>query len=213
MMKGIGWIQSLWIVQKPIALWVKTTPEICLKTVEQATLPSINRLYLREVFANGRRYDVSPHEHGFTLTSSATSGWKGRQRVSSACSIHVRIFPDPQTDQTALIITAKIKPFSMFNALWMPLGMVYLIGANPWPRLILALLIGALFITSWLAMRFSAAVDAADMTYFLQKAFEEFQHIQPAHLPAPENPDVVKSADFERMWQRFVQTRQTEHAD
>lgn len=208
-----GWWQRLWMVQEPVAFWVKATPEICLKTVEQAIQPSVKRLHLREAFTNGRRYDITPDSSGFRLMTSAKSLWQPRQRTNAACVMAVRVDSNPETDQTTLTLTAQLRAFSVFNALWIPTGMIYLISANPWPREVIWGVLILLFALSWASLRLTASVDAAEMTYFIQKTFEEFRHIKPVQLPAPENSDVIRGGDFEVMWQRFVQTHRQEHAD
>ncbi len=207
------WVRRLWIVQDPVAVWVQAPPTICLKTIEQAVQPSVKRLHMREVFTNGRRYDLFPDSNGFRLTTSAKSMWKSRQRINAACIMNVRVDSDAETEQTTLTLTARLRAFSVFNALWMPSGMIYLISGNPWPRMVIWLILISLFALSWAAMRFSAAVDAAEMTYFIQKTFEDFQRVQPVKLPAPTDADVIRGGDFELMWQRFIQTHQNEHAD
>ncbi len=207
------WVRRLWIVQDPIAVWVQAPPEVCLKTIEQAIQPSVKRLHLRETFMNGRRYDIFPTPRGFQLTTSAKSLWKSRQRINAACVMDVRVDSDTETKQTTLTLTARLRSFSVFNALWMPAGMIYLISGNPWPQEVIWGIITTLFALSWAAMRFSAAVDAAEMTYFIQKTFEDFRRVQPVKLPAPADADVIRGGDFEVMWQRFVQSHQNEHAD
>lgn len=206
----LGW---LWIVQKPVAVWVHAKPDVCLKTIEQAIQPSVKRLHLREAFTNGRRYDVTPDGQGFRLTTSAKSFWKPRQRTNAACVMDVRLDSDLESEQTTLTLTARLRAFSIVNALWIPTVMIYLIAGNPWPRLVIWSILLALFGLSWASMRLTAAVDAAEMTYFIQKAFEDFRHVEPVRLPAPADNDVIRGGDFDVMWQRFVQTHQQEHAD
>jgi len=209
----MAWLRHLWIVQDPIAVWVQAAPQLCLKTIEQAVQPSVNRLHMRETFANGRRYDMFPNAKGFQLTTSAKSIWKSRQRINAACVMDVRVDSDIATEQTTLTLTAHLRAFSVYNALWIPFSMIYLISGNPWPREVIWITLITLFALSWAAMRFSAAVDAAEMTYFIQKTFEDFQRVQPVNLPAPADSDVIRGGDFEVMWQRFVQAHRNEHAD
>lgn len=212
-MQRFGWFRHLWTIQEPVSIWVKLAPELSMKAVEQSTLPSAKRLHLREAFANGRRYDVFKRPDGFVLTSSALTGWNARQRSSASCTLHVRLDTDADQAQTTLTVHAHLRPFAVFNALWLPTLMVYLIGNNPWPQAVIISLLVSLYALAWASLRFGAAVDAADMTYFLQKTFEEFQHIRPQVLSAPPDPNAVNSADFEQMWERFVQARRTEYAD
>lgn len=209
----LGWVRHLWIVQDPVAFWVRATPEICLKTVEQAIRPSVKRLHLRETFANGRRYDITRDGAGFRLSSSATSLWQPRQRISAACVMNVRLDTTTDSEQTTLTLIARLRPYAIFNALWIPAMMVYLIGGNPWPRPLIIGILCTLFTLSWASMRLTAAVDAAEMTYFLQKTFEELRHIQPVQLPSPVDDGVIRGSDFDVMWERFVQSQQQEHAD
>ncbi|MCU0475883.1 MAG: hypothetical protein MUC99_07200 [Anaerolineae bacterium] len=212
-MQRLNRIRHLWTIQDPVAIWVRLAPDLSMQTVEQSTLPSVKRLHLREAFANGRRYDVFKRPDGFVLASSALTGWNGRQRASAACTLHVHLTTDADHAQTTLTVHAHLRPFAVLNALWLPTLMVYLIGSNPWPQPAIVFVIVSLYALAWASLRLSAAVDAADMTYFLQKTFEEFQHIQPQVLAAPPDPNAVNSADFEQMWERFVQARRAEYAD
>lgn len=205
------WIRQLWVIQEPVAFWVKASPEACVKAVEQAARPSVQRLHLREVFTNGRRYDLTTDRRGFTLNTSAITGWRARQRTTAACTLHVRLdSPTDDPDQTTLTLTPHLRLFAIVRSLWLPILMAYIIGSNPWSPVVITAILICMFALAWAGLRLSASVDAAEMTYFIQKAFEEYRHTQPATLPAPPDPSVIGGADFEAMWERFVRARREE---
>lgn len=73
-----GWLlDRLWYVQPMTALTVKALPNDCVRALSAATRPNLDRLHLRNLFMDGRRYYVDVLNDGFQITSNTTVGGDG----------------------------------------------------------------------------------------------------------------------------------------
>lgn len=194
----------LWYVHPPVHLTITLTSALVIPTLRTAAKPSTDRLELRNVFANGRRYYFNSHTRGFLMTTNAKRSWRYAHRTSAITVMTGIILPDPLGSH--LILESRIKLTYLLDVLLIPLFMTSLIVAMPWHPLLIVCSTVALFGLSWLGHRYSATLEAYEMLFFVEKSFEELM---------PEAPPVIEKEgahvridpqrDFASAWQHFYE--------
>jgi hypothetical protein len=197
-------LRPLWQTHPPVALVVRASPAACLQTLMMASRPSQQRLHLRDLFTNGRRYYVQPRPDGFRLTSDTSMIWGSRRQRSRMAAVIDGVFSGVE-DVTFVRLRAHMSiPYSL-SALIIPAFVTSIVIYTPWPRALVGLLVLLLFALSWLGHRFDAVYQANEIVYFVQKALED---LPPAEAPQLESagPEVVipsSSDEFREQWQKF----------
>lgn len=87
--------------------------------------------------------------------------------------------------------------------------MICLLWPVPWPRMFVVGLLSVIFGFAWAGLRYGAALEIAEMTYFIHKAFENVPKFVPFALPAPSTVN-INGGDFDVLWDQFVRARQNE---
>ena len=203
--------QALWQLHPPVALVVRASQSRCLETLLVAAKPSANRLHLRNLFAEGRRYYIQPQGDGFRLTSDNRLLWGGRRNRSRVAAMVYGKFSSPADDITFIRLHARINVVYLASALILPVFFTSIVVYMPWSRAVVSLIIVLLFTLSLLGHRFNAALQVNEMVYFVEKALEDLPPAELAGLPAS-GPDVVMS-DFREQWYKFYREQTQNEGD
>ena len=193
--------QALWQLHPPVALVVRAPEAACLQTLLVAAKPSAERLHLRNLFADGRRYYIQPESGGFKLTSDNRLLWGGRRSRSGRAATVFGKLSSPDGEITFIRLHARMRVFYLVSGLLLPIFFTSIVIYMPWPRLAISLIISLLFALSLLGRRFDAALQVNEMVYFVQKALEDLPPVEVAALPSS-GPDVGMT-DFREQWYRF----------
>jgi hypothetical protein len=203
--------QALWQLHPPVALVVRASQAQCLQTLVIAAKPSANRLHLRNLFANGRRYYLHPQADGFKLTSDNRLLWGGRRNRSRMAAMVYGQFSSLDEDITFIRLHARINAFYLISGLLLPIFFTSIVVYMPWSRAVISLIIGLLFTLSLVGHRFNAALQVNEMIYFVQKALEDLPPAELNQLPAS-GPDVVVS-DFREQWYKSYREQTQNESD
>jgi hypothetical protein len=202
-------LKQLWYVYPPVALTVKASRIECLRALALASRPDVQRLHLRNLFTDGRRYYVEQRKTGFRLTSNSKVPWRRRTRTAVAAVIYAE-FSDVG-DATRILMRSRMRLFYLGEALLIPAFITSLLIFTPWPKLLILALILALFGLSWLAHRLTATLQATEMVYFVEKALEDIAPMDIPMLGASAEPDVItQDRDFREQWTKFYEAHKGE---
>lgn len=195
--------QALWQLHPPVALVVRATQSQCLQTLYIAAKPSADRLHLRNVFADGRRYYVQPQQDGFKLVSDNRLPWGGRSNRSRVAAVVYGKFSNPDAQITLVRVHSRMNIPYLLSGLLLPVFFAAIVISMPWPRLLEIILVALLFVLSLAGYRFNAALQVNEMIYFVQKAFADLPAVELGALP-PRGADVtMQNSDFREQWYRF----------
>ena len=197
----------VWFLHPPYQLTVALSSAMALQVLGTAAKPSTTRLHLRNVFAQGRRYSVYwLGDNRFQLVTTSKVAWHYRRRTSPT-SVMLGTLTAIDAQTTRLELTSHVRLFYMLEFLLLPTFVSSLIVSMPWGTPMVLGLILALYSLSWFAHRYTAVLEAQEMVFFVEKAFEE-------HLPRMvgalvEGGNLVYDAPnlrgFERAWQNFYE--------
>ncbi len=193
-------LRLLWQVHPPMVLTIQASPAACLQALTQAAKPSSERLHLRNLFVEGRRYYLQPRPEGFHLTSNSKSPWR-RGRTTLAAVVVGRFAGDGST--TRLTLSARMRLGFFLDVFLIPTFITSILVFAPWPAGVIAGLAALLFGLSWLWHRLTAALQAAEMVYFVQKALEDLPAGQTPALGASAPEVITPNAEFRAQWQKF----------
>lgn len=197
---------GMWYVHPDATLLVYASPAMCLGVLVTASKPSIDRLHLRNLFASGRRYHfVAGSVDGFKMETTSKVPWQRRGRTKSTATLLAEFNP-LDDNLTQINITARIRIWNLWSNMMIPVFFTPLILFGIWqPVIIRVLELVALYGLAWMGYRYSAAMDAHDMVYFIEKALEE---LMPTSVPelGSHVPHVVDNReDFPDAWEKFYE--------
>lgn len=195
-------LNRVWYVHPTVTLLLQATPAMCLQVISNAARPSVERLHLRNLFTDGRRYYLSEAQNGFQMRSTSTIPWRRRKRTRVAAVLFARV-SEVSSGITRIQISSRMPVSYFLDIFILPLWMGALLIFGPLrPQVALAGL-GAIFALSWLWHWYGAVLQATEMVYFIQVALED---LKPAEIPslAAVNQHVVYTQnDFQQQWQKF----------
>jgi hypothetical protein len=200
-------IKHMWSIPAPSAIHVDAPPDTCMALLAKAAQPSIDRLHLRDAFAEGRRYFIEATADGFRMMTTSKALFT-RRRTESLTVLRAQVTGVGEFS-TAIALRVSLRPASLFSSLWIPVGMIWLLWPVPWPRMLIVGLLTAILGFAWAGLRYGAALEIAEMVYLIHKAFENVPKFEPAALPAPSDT-IVNGRDFDAMWDQFLRARQNE---
>jgi hypothetical protein len=192
--------QALWQLHPPVALVVRATQMNCLQTLVIASKPSTQRLHLRNLFTEGRRYYIQPQTDGFKLTSDNRLLW-GRRRRTQVAAVVFGKFSSPQDEITFIRLHSRMHIPYLVSGLLIPVFFTSIVVMMPWSRATISVLVTLLFFLSLIGHRFNAALQVNEMIFFVQKALEDLPPVEVMELPSS-GPDVVMT-DFREQWYKF----------
>jgi hypothetical protein len=190
-----------WALHSPVLLIASVSSEECLRLLTLAAKPSQQRLHLRDLFSEGRRYYLSPHKEGFRLQSSSKYPWGGKQRTPFTADLIGSLTP-VSDNITSVRLRVRTNWLYVLRGLFVPAWMASIVIFLPYPPVLVTGLIIALFGLSLLGSRLNASLQATHLIFFVQKALEELPPVDLPLLPAA-GIDVVQQPDFQREWDRF----------
>lgn len=202
---------AVWRLYPPVALAVGASSDDCLRTLAEASRPSTSKLHLRDLFSEGRRYYIQPNSGGFRLTSDHRPMWGRRRQRTPVAAYIIGTFSTLQNDNQITLVRIHARMYLLYtlSALLIPTFFASILIYMPWSPWVLAFLIAALYLLSWLGHRMNAAMQVNEMVYFVQKVFEDLPPVLFAELPAPSPDVVIADSEFMSEWQRFYR----EHSD
>lgn len=208
---GRRWRDRWLSVHPPVVLLVNLSRSVTLQTITLAAKPSQQRLQLRDLFAAGRRYYIQPNKTGFRLRTNSRIPWRRKQRTPFSAEMIATLTPLAD-DITSIRLRVTTNWFYVLRGLFIPAWMSSIVVFMPYPLVMRAGLVTALFVFALLASRLSAALQATHLVYFVQKALEEVPQVSTPGL-SPGQPDIIREparAEFRRQWERFYAEHQDE---
>ena len=202
-------LDRLWYVRPMTALTVKALPNDCVRALGAATKPNLDRLHLRNLFTDGRRYYVEALKDGFQMTSDAKAPWRRRARTSVAAVLRGR-FSASGSDSTVIRIESRMRLLYLLDIFPLPAFITSILVFAPWPKLLIIGLTIALFFLSWTGHRLTASLQAADMIYFVEKVLEEVINTDTPLLPSKSENVVTPEQDFPEQWRKFYEEHKSE---
>ena len=205
-----GWLlDRLWYVRPMTALTVKALPNDCVRALGAATKPNLDRLHLRNLFMDGRRYYVEALKDGFQMTSDTTVPWRRRARTSGAAVLRGQLSASGN-DSTVIRMQARMRLLYLLDIFPLPLFITSILILAPWPKPLIVTLTIALFFLSWVGHRLSASLQAADMIYFVEKVLEEVITTDTPLLSSQSGNIVTPEQDFPEQWRKFYEEHKSE---
>lgn len=195
-------LNRVWYVHPTVTLLLQATPNVCLQVMVNAAKPSVERLHLRNLFTDGRRYYLSAAQDGFQMRSTSKIPWRRRKRTRVA-AVLFGTFSEVSTGITRVQLSSRMTAIYFLDIFVLPLWMGALLIFGPLRPQIALIGLGFIFALSWLWHWYGAVLQATEMVYFIQVALED---LQPAEIPALAaiNPHVIYSEeDFQQQWQKF----------
>ncbi len=202
-------LNPLWAVPPVVDFTVQAPLPECTRRIAEAARPSLNRLHLRNLFADGRRYYLNPSPQGFHMTSNSKIPWQRRARTTQAAVLMAELIPDGEAG-TRIRLRSRMKLFYFLDTFIVPGFMASILVFVPIHPLLIALFIGVLFGLSWVGHRLTAALQVADMIYFIRKALEDVTPGIVGALGAGAEDVVRPGGNFRQAWERFYNEHQNE---
>jgi hypothetical protein len=196
-------LERLWITHPTVTLTIQATPNACLRALAEATRPRLDRLELRNLYTDGRRYYLQPTDNGFELTSDSKVYWR-RSRTAVA-SILDGTFRPGDDGSLVLHLRSRMRLLYFLDIFPVPAFVTSLLVFAPWSPGIIVLLAVTLFGLSIIWHRLTAALQAADMVYFVDKALEALAAPPPAPLPSGDADVIQPDAEFREVWRRYYE--------
>lgn len=192
-------------IHAPVVLLVGAGRETCLASLGAAARPSTERLHLRELFRDGRRYHLAPTVAGFRLYTDARRWGSGAGRTSAAATLDVElaVMGSAAAPVTLLRLRARMRLAHMLAALAFPAFVALLVLASPVDARWKPLLAGGLIGLSLLVQRFEAAYQAHVMVEFVRKALDGLPRAESLQIDAGRGPVIDGDAGFSQAWDRF----------
>jgi len=198
MLGGLARLLSPLMRLHPIRhLTVTLSPTECLRVLSQVARPSVQRLEHRELFAEGRRYQLQLSGDGFRLTTRR----KRRGRKLPSVAVVYGVF-QRDDDLTRLRLGARMRLVVAPQALFVPAFISSIVVFMPWDRLLIGAAVLALFSLSWLAHRADAALEAHWMLLMVQKALGGYVP-EPVPVLDDEGGHVIYDSQFRQAWEQI----------
>lgn len=191
----------LWYIQPPRLLLIQAAPALCLLTLHQAVRPSAERLHLRNLFMDGRRYYFEPRIAGFRMNTTSRSPW--RRRHDRKAAVLLGDCADIGAGVTRLDLRTRMTLPFLLDIFVLPGWMSLLLIFGPLPLRTSLSVSLFLLLLSWLWHWYNAALQATDLLYFVEVALDDLPDAQIAQLAA--SADNTIRADFAEEWQKFYQ--------
>jgi len=195
------------VLHTPVAMVVRADPAQTMQLLLEAARPSTERLHLRNLFMDGRRYYVQPRSGGFRITSDTRQFWSSskRNRTGVASALFGEVSTLEGNDEiTSIRLTTRIHAPYIVGSFFIPAFISTIIASMPWEIPVRVVLIVVLFGLSWFGHWVNAALQVSEMIYFVRRALEDLPPVEVAELDA-NVPHVVNKPrdDFRAEWQKF----------
>lgn len=201
-------LNRVWYVQPSPIMIVQGLPNDCLRALAEAARPSKDRLHFRNLFMDGRRYYLDVQRDGFQLTSDSAIPWRRKGRSSVAAVLNGSFSPAGE-GATRIHLQARMRLLYWLDIFPVPAFMTSILIFAPWPFYTIVGLATMLFLLSWIWHRLTAALQTADMIFFVGKALEDFSPAAPPLLAAG-NPQIIATErEFHQQWEKFYAEHKT----
>ncbi len=195
-------LYRVWYVHPAVVLTVQASPALCLRTLVTAARPSQERLHLRDLFTEGRRYYLQPARKGFRLTSNSRLPWRrGRTRFTAVVSGTF----SQAGDITRILLRARITVPYLVQVFFIPAFISSIIIFAPWRPAVIGVAILLLFGLSWFGHRLNAMLQAGEMVFFVQKALEDLAPADIPLIPATSDNTITLEREFREQWNKFYE--------
>lgn len=205
--RPLDWLlHRVWFVHADLLLTVDIGPAVVMQVLLAAAKPRRERLELGSLFTDGRRYFFRQRgERGFSMITTSKVSWHTRRRTNASAIVFGNFTPLNEGQATRIYLRGRIKLFYLLSLFLWPVFMTSIIVFMPWSPTVIALALGLLFLLAWLGHRNNAALEAAEMIYFIEKVLEDYIP-GPAPQLAADTADVVYDRrQFTRAWERFYE--------
>lgn len=202
-MTSVNLLDRLLRVNAPAYLTVGASLDDCLKTLALATRPSLDRLHLRNLFSDGRRYFLRLEGRQFQIKTNQKILWSRRGRTRHA-AVLIGTCSAVGEAQTRIELHSRMRLLYFLDIFFIPAFMLSVMIYAPWrPWLIVTLSLSLLGL-SWVWHRSNARLQALEMIFFVQKSLEEIGAVELPGLGA-QSPDVILDGrSFQQEWTRFM---------
>lgn len=190
---------------RPIHLNVAIPAESVARTLDAAATPSTQRLHMRDAFAEGRRYYIDPFDGGFRMATTSKSLFARGRRTSALCVLSAQVEPISESE-SRIVLEPRLRGLAFVGALVVPTVLSMLLLPVPWPPVLLALISVIAYTASIVGLLTGARLEAYEMLYFVEKAFEDMRKFSLAQL-APVSQDIIGAQDFRELWSEHVRTQ------
>lgn len=200
-------LMGMWYVHPDITLIAYGSPAVVLGMLVTSSKPSTDRLHLRNLFAHGRRYHfVGGSPNGFRMETTSKIPWRRRDRTRATAVLTAQ-FKQLDDDLTQINLTAHIRLASMYTGFIVPIFFTPLFLFAAWHHpLVRLLMLVSLYGLAWTAYRYSAAVDANDMVYFIEQSLADLMPKSVTELGAHVPYVVDNREDFADAWEKFYES-------
>jgi hypothetical protein len=194
----------VWYVHPVVIFTVESPAADCVRALAEGTRPRLDRLQLRNLYVDGKRYYFDLRTKGFRLSTDSSLPWRTRTRTAVAAVMQGELTPAGEST-TRVHLRAHMRWLYLLDVLPIPAFISSLLIFAPWSPAVIGVLIVTLFGLSFTWHRLTAALQATDMVFFVQKVLEDFAPAEPLQLKMG-GPEVINSSgDFRREWERFYE--------
>ncbi len=202
-MTAVKWLGRLLRVNAPAYLTVGASLDDCLKTLALATRPSLDRLHLRNLFTDGRRYFLRLEGKQFQIKTNQKILWSRRGRTRHA-AVLIGTCNAVGEAQTRIELHCRMRLLYFLDIFLIPAFMFSVMIFAPWRPWLIAALGLSLLALSWVWHRSNARLQALEMIFFVHKSLEEIGVVELPGLGA-QSPDVILDGrSFQQEWTRFM---------
>jgi hypothetical protein len=161
-------------------------------------------LELRNLFKQGRRYFLqTTGQQGFRMMTTHKIRWRMRRRTRATAMLYGD-FEALDEETVRLTVHSHIRLWYLLDVFLWPSFITSIIIYMWWPVWLITLLIGALYILSWLAHRFNAALETHEMIFFIESILQDYFPPSPQELMASGKADIVYGEAFAEAWEQYV---------
>lgn len=201
-----GLLRRVWYLPPESTLRLQLSAAQGYRLLQMAAKPSVERLHLRKLFVNSRRYFPQPRPDGsFRLETTRKVAWhpSAKRRTASKAVLHGD-FEGVQEGVVQLRLRSHVRPWYLVMAFAWPTFMTSILIFMPWSPAWIALFIVALYALSWVGHRAEAMLEVHEMLVFIETALDDFI-AQPAPSLDVPSADVVYSEQFATAQRKFYQ--------
>jgi hypothetical protein len=172
-----------------------------METLALAAKPSTERLHLRNLFSDGRRYYFKLRKSGFQLNSASRTPW--RRRRGRMASVLLGTCSLVSAEVTRVDLRSHMTLVFFLDVFLLPGWMSLLLLFGPLPRSTGILASVIVLSLSWIWHWYNAMLQVTDMIYFVEVALDDLPQARIEQLSASSGNTI--NADFESEWQRFYE--------
>ncbi|MGJ3237465.1 MAG: hypothetical protein ACFE0Q_02050 [Anaerolineae bacterium] len=198
-------LHHMWFVYTSSHIYLTLSPAQAYQVLEKATRPSVKRLGLRKLFVNSRRYFIrNTRNGGFQMMTTSRTWWHPKRRTPATAILSGTFEPvEGLGNRIKLSSHIKLRYF-LSQFLW-PTFISSIVIFLDWFPLTISACILALYGLSVLVHRYTAKLEAHEITFFIETVLGDFRPEIAGQL-SNAHADVVMPDDaFTNEWARHVE--------